>query len=643
MRTFLGKLMDSLDKLTESINRLNAKLSSEELTITAKTKQDAPQISTTEAHTEEVASLEDRGTEAVSFKSPAEDSSSSVEGKGFPAGDPIDLDYDDLLFGIDLGTTTTKMSYNNGRKHTHNLINIGKNETEFQMPSLVCRINGQLRVGEDISNFEESIDSRHLKLKLGDIKNLSKKEKSNISDLFTAIFKEAIQRASLTQDFPGLNPSKMKANISTSSNFDLEARELLLASARKAGLISLSLENIVEEPIAAGLAYIETRSPGKTEPEYILVCDYGGGTFDCSLIFVQATDGKEDKIEVLATAGVLGCGGAAIDEELFSHFLSEHDLYSQAKIPLVRLGLLNEVEAMKILLSKEQDCERNISGILSSGEKVLNLTRQTLEALIDKTGLLERSFQAIEWVLRVGTKAKTPGCSDYDVFHPPLNELVPDKIKILFVGGTSNIPYVKEYICEKLGISELEEKLIKKEDFVWDPMEAVVVGVSYRKAFHGIDLNRPPYKILIKIENIKHEVQGIFESFMQYDANGTNRVFKHLVEKEIKIPIETDQNINLKIYTIDSAGNKKGIFKITGAESHLIYEDELNLYGVKDKLVLKLELNGKIKLLRKPKYGIFKEEASYIAPWRSDNLTQLIEWNPPNDFHGNGHGDGEPG
>jgi len=549
-----------------------------------------------------------------------------------------EIDYSSYLFGIDLGTSTTKISCN--REAGHNTIEIGKSENlRTQMPSLVCFLEDGVRVGEDIVFFQESLESKHIKLKLGQISDLPESEIEKISAIFCEIFKEVVRRIKRINEFRLLNCAKMRLNISTSSYFNLQARKLLLDSAKKAGFANLTLDNIVEEPVAAGLSYIETCGTVK-EPLYVLVCDYGAGTFDGSLIRVFTKEDGTKRVDVLATAGVLNCGGAAIDEKLSKQLTATFQLEDILEDPYNRLRFTSEVEEIKKRLSLEEEISINLAEINDGEDKIMHCTRDILEKIIDDCRIKDRSLEAIDWIIRVGMKARERRVHDYDVFTPDLSSIIPKNIKILFVGGTSKIPYIRNSILRSLGLDE--DKIITQNDFPWDPVEAVAIGDSYSRVFEGINLNRPAFNIFIEMQEKIIRVQESYEGFLIYDNKTVNKVFNSMAIKRERFKFSG--RIKCKIYVRDQFDAPRKFAKEHGASFDLLEEDVFTLIERNCSLEVTRKLNGEILISVEPYVGVSRLIGRYISPWRIDeDLSDLSTWSEPQNHYTGAHGDDSPG
>src|SRR5262249_13279454 len=185
---------------------------------------------------------------------------------------------------------------------------------------------------------------------------------------------------------------------------------------------------IVNEPTAAALAY----GLDKKKDETIAVFDFGGGTFDISILEVG-----EGVVEVKATNGDTHLGGDNIDQKLIDWIIDEFkkdqgiDL-SHDKMALQRLK--EAAEKAKIELSSTMETEINLPFITAdqSGPKhlVMKLTRATFEQLAD---LLQKTLKPCELALNdAGVKA-----SDID--------------EVVLVGGSTRIPRVQELVKKFFG------------------------------------------------------------------------------------------------------------------------------------------------------------------------------------------------
>src|SRR5581483_11291078 len=196
---------------------------------------------------------------------------------------------------------------------------------------------------------------------------------------------------------------------------------------KDAGKIAgLDVKRIINEPTAAALAY----GLDKKKDETISVYDFGGGTFDISILEVG-----EGLIEVKATNGDTHLGGDNIDQRivdwLIDEFRKDEGLDLRAKGNEMALQRLRDAaERAKIELSSTMETEINLPFITAdaSGPKhlVKKLTRAKLEGMVDD--LIQRSVPPSKQCMK-----------DADVDASKINEVV-------LVGGQTRMPRIQQLV-----------------------------------------------------------------------------------------------------------------------------------------------------------------------------------------------------
>ncbi|MGD0154744.1 MAG: molecular chaperone DnaK [Terracidiphilus sp.] len=237
-----------------------------------------------------------------------------------------------------------------------------------------------------------------------------------------------------------------EAVITVPAYFNDAQRQATKDAGRIAGL---DVKRIVNEPTAAALAY----GLDKKKDETIAVYDFGGGTFDISVLEVG-----EGVIEVKATNGDTHLGGDNLDQRivdwLIAEFKQEHGLDLTSKGNEMALQRLKDAaEKAKIELSTTVETEINLPFITAdaSGPKhlVRKLTRAKLEQLVED--LVERSVEPCKKCL-----------SDAGVTTSQIDEVV-------LVGGQTRMPRIQELV----------KKLFGKEPHRGvNPDEVVAVGAA---------------------------------------------------------------------------------------------------------------------------------------------------------------------
>ncbi|MDP2344141.1 MAG: molecular chaperone DnaK [Deltaproteobacteria bacterium] len=224
---------------------------------------------------------------------------------------------------------------------------------------------------------------------------------------------------------------------------------------RDAGRIAgLDVKRIINEPTAAALAY----GLDKQKEEKIAVYDFGGGTFDISILEVG-----ENVVEVIATNGDTHLGGDDIDhtvmEYLMAEFKKEHGIdVSNDKMVVQRLK--EAAEKAKIELSGVMQTEVNLPFLTAdaTGPKHMNLTlsRSKLEQLMQP--FVDRSMEPVRKCL-ADAKMK-PGDVD----------------QVVLVGGSTRIPMVQEAVKKLFG---------KEPNRSVNPDEVVALGAAVQGGVLG--------------------------------------------------------------------------------------------------------------------------------------------------------------
>jgi molecular chaperone DnaK len=242
-----------------------------------------------------------------------------------------------------------------------------------------------------------------------------------------------------------------EAVITVPAYFNDSQRQATKDAGRIAGL---EVKRIINEPTAAALAY----GMDKKSDQMIAVFDFGGGTFDISVLEIG-----ENIVEVKSTNGDTHLGGDNIDQRVIDWIIEEFkkdqgiDL-SKDKMVLQRLK--EAAEKAKIELSSTMETEINLPFITAdaSGPKhlVMKLTRSKFEQLVGD--LIDRTLEPCKRAI------KDAGIN------------VSDIKEIILVGGSTRIPKVQEMVKSYFG---------KEPNKSVNPDEVVAAGAAVQGAVLG--------------------------------------------------------------------------------------------------------------------------------------------------------------
>jgi len=368
------------------------------------------------------------------------------------------------ILGIDLGTTNSAMAIAEGGQ-PRILENSEGNRT---IPSVVAlnkageTLVGLLAKRQAITNPHNTLHS--IKRLIG--RKFSDPEVQHDKKWFTFELREADNGGvEIKIGDSWLTPEEVSAKILAKMKADAEAKlgekieEAIITvpayfddsqrqATKDAGEIAgLKVRRIINEPTAAALSY----GLNKQKNEKIVVYDFGGGTFDVSVLEVG-----DNTVEVKATGGDTHLGGDDFDKILVDHVVVEYKKQEGVDVsqdPLAMQRLKEAVERAKHELSSSPETEINLPYVTSdaSGPKhlLIKITRAKLESLVSE--YIDRSLEITHQVI------KEAGFQISDI-----NE-------IILVGGQTRMPAIQEAV----------KKAFNKEPHRdINPDEVVAVGAA---------------------------------------------------------------------------------------------------------------------------------------------------------------------
>ena len=367
------------------------------------------------------------------------------------------------IIGIDLGTTNSVVAVMEGDEPKI----ITNSEGGRTTPSVVAFddkgeiLVGQIARRQAITNPENTIYSikRFMGRKIGEVGaelkmvpfRVSKapngdvqvevKDKTYAPPEIAAMILRKLKKAA--EDY--LGEPVTEAVITVPAYFNDSQRKATKDAGKIAGL---EVKRLVNEPTAASLAY----GLEKKKSEVIAVYDFGGGTFDISILEVG-----DSVVEVKSTNGDTHLGGDNLDQRIIEWLISEFKKDTAMDVStdkMVLQRLKDAAEKAKIELSAVLESDINLPFLTgdASGPKHLNvkLSRAKFESLVGD--LIKGTLGPLKKALA-------------DAGHKP-SEID----EVVLVGGSTRIPMVQKVVSDYFGGKELHKKL--------NPDEVVGLGAA---------------------------------------------------------------------------------------------------------------------------------------------------------------------
>jgi molecular chaperone DnaK len=366
------------------------------------------------------------------------------------------------VIGIDLGTTNSVVSVMEGGQPTV----IANEEGGRTTPSIIAftdegeRLVGAIAKRQAVTNPVRTIYSikRFMGRRLSEVSEEVRLVPYALADAGDGTAVVTVDDKNYTPpELSAMVLAKLKASAEAYLGHEVDAAVITVPAyfndaqrqaTKDAGKIAgLDVKRIINEPTAAALAY----GLDKQDDEKIAVFDFGGGTFDISILEVG-----ENVVEVKATNGDTHLGGDNLDQLVIEYLVSEFKRdqgVDLMKDPMAVQRLREAAEKAKVELSSAQATDINLPYITAdqSGPKhlTMKLSRAKFEQLVDAA--VSRTMEPCRKAL-----------ADSGIKAAEIDE-------VILVGGSTRIPLVQQKVKELFG---------KDPNQSVNPDEVVAIGAA---------------------------------------------------------------------------------------------------------------------------------------------------------------------
>lgn len=314
-------------------------------------------------------------------------------------------------------------------------------------------------------------------------------------EIASAIIREARERT-LAID-PGFDFTNVR--VGCPAEWDRSQRLRLQQVLREAG-IEIALADILDEPVAAAIAWIDQQQRSGTSPgedkTRLLVFDYGGGTLDIAVCEITWKE-HQPEITVLSCDGITDAGDR-LDESLAQHvserIYAEHGVHIDGEGSVHRAAVRLAARRAKEGLSVSEEVTLDLA---SFDLPSIELSRQELENIFQPQ--LDRALEFATYCMRA-SKLRELGHAPPDVLRKTsFSELAGEFDSVLLAGGMSQIPLVGSLMQTRFMRARIEHVTDRGAAGARRPQHAIVSGLVHDPdTYDRLNLHRPGFDIHLR-------------------------------------------------------------------------------------------------------------------------------------------------
>lgn len=417
--------------------------------------------------------------------------------------------------GLDFGTTTSLIS-ESGPARTA-VTPIGR--TEKWLPSLLARSGSRWAAGDSALGFPEEQIIRSAKRAITRRQNEFTvfDGSAHITVDADEVIREILRELVIVADdaFVSLD-DEAEVRLGCPAMWEGDQRRRLIRLAKEAG-ISVSENTVIDEPIAAGIAWVNQRiREGSHVTGKLLVFDMGGGTLDVAVLHVDARPtgpGQKRVPPVVSVQSSIGVdeAGDALDDAMEADFVERLrnlglDIDGHPARDELVGWLRRAARVAKVELSTERDTTV-VVGHPTIPVPTFTYSRDELETAFRPQ--LDRATEVVRLALRAALMAQVKSPTDQRSMTPADargysdSELAAGVKYVVLAGGMAHIPAVRERMGELFG-----------GDRIWlgadetstrsgvGSTEMIALGLSYHEDSDRMNLHRPGFDFILEWDDV---------------------------------------------------------------------------------------------------------------------------------------------
>ncbi len=413
--------------------------------------------------------------------------------------------------GLDFGTTTSLISESSPARTA--VTPIGR--TDKWLPSLLARSGSQWSAGDDALVFPEEQIIRSAKRAITRRRQTFSvfDGSSHVEVDADEVIREILRALVVVAEdaFVSLN-DESEVRLGCPAMWEGDQRRRLIRLAQEAG-ISVSENTVIDEPIAAGIAWVNQRTrEGSQVTGKLLVFDMGGGTLDVAVLHVDARPtelGKKRVPPVVSVQSSIGVdeAGDSLDDAIERDFvdrLSERgfDVDGHPAHAELTGWLRRAARAAKVELSATRETTV-VVGHPNIDVPTFSYSRDELETAFRPQ--LDRAVEVVRLALRAALMAQVKSPTDERTMSPAAaRQYSDDKLAdgvqyVVLAGGMAHIPAVRERLGEIFGGDRIWVGVDESSGRTgMDSTEMIALGLSYHEDSDRMNLHRPGFDFVLE-------------------------------------------------------------------------------------------------------------------------------------------------